>query len=84
MLSQADAALLVMDAKKGITKKLKYHIHLAHFLGVSKWLVVLTKMDLIDYDQDRFKQICKDCHHFFKTLNASNRSIKLCEVYSKS
>lgn len=62
--SQADAALLVVSAEKGgfeagISEQgqTKEHALLAKTLGVGQLVVVVNKMDTVDYSQDRFNEI---------------------------
>lgn len=62
--SQADAALLVVSAEKGgfeagISEQgqTKEHALLAKTLGVGQLVVVVNKMDTVEYSQDRFNEI---------------------------
>lgn len=62
--SQADAALLVVSAEKGgfeagISEQgqTKEHALLARTLGVEQLVVVVNKMDTVDYSEDRFNEI---------------------------
>src|SRR5579872_3564261 len=47
--ANADAALLVIDAKEGVAEQSKRHGYLLHLLGVSQIAVAVNKMDLIGY-----------------------------------
>jgi elongation factor 1-alpha len=62
--SQADAALLVVSAEKGgfeagISEQgqTKEHALLAKTLGVGQLIVVVNKMDTVDYSEDRYTEI---------------------------
>ncbi len=55
--SQADAALLVVSVAEGIEDQTRQHLFLAKTLGISHLVVVVNKMDLAGYSQDRFKTI---------------------------
>lgn len=62
--SQADAALLVVSAEKGgfeagisAQGQTKEHALLAKTLGVGQLVVVVNKMDTVDWSQDRFNEI---------------------------
>lgn len=55
--SQAEAAVLLVDAHEGIREQTRRHAYLIHLLGIEKLIVVANKMDLIDYKHDRFHEI---------------------------
>ena len=55
--SQADAAVLVVDAKDGIMEQTKEHVALAKTLGVDQLIVAINKMDRVNYDQKRFEEL---------------------------
>lgn len=55
--SQADAALLLVDAAEGVREQTLRHAYLLHLLGIRQVVVVINKMDRVDYDDDRFREI---------------------------
>ncbi|MDD5022935.1 MAG: translation elongation factor EF-1 subunit alpha [Candidatus ainarchaeum sp.] len=55
--SQADAAVLVISAKDGIEPQTKEHAFLAKVLGINQLAVNINKMDAVNYDEAKFKQI---------------------------
>src|SRR5690242_8904067 len=55
--SQADAALLIVDALEGVREQTRRHGYLLQLLGVHQIAVVINKMDRIDYDPARFEAI---------------------------
>jgi elongation factor 1-alpha len=55
--SQADAAVLVVDAKDGVMAQTKEHLFLAQTLGVDQLIVAINKMDAVDYDEQRFEEV---------------------------
>jgi elongation factor 1-alpha len=55
--SQADGAILVVDAKDGVQAQTKEHVFLARTLGINQMIVAINKMDSIDYNQDRFNEV---------------------------
>ncbi len=58
--SQADAALLIVDAAEGVREQTRRHGYLLQLLGVHQIAVVINKMDRIDYDPARFEEIKKE------------------------
>lgn len=53
----ADVAILLVDAKNGITSQTRRHLAICAMLGVHDVLACVNKMDLVDYDEARFDEI---------------------------
>ncbi len=58
--STADLAILLVDARKGVIVQTRRHAYLAHLIGVKNIVLAVNKMDLIDFDRDRYDAICDD------------------------
>ena len=58
--STADAAVVRIDAAKGVLIQSRRHAYIASLLRVRHVLVAVNKMDLIDYDEARFRAIERD------------------------
>lgn len=67
--SRAEAALLVIDANEGIRENSKRHGHILSMLGIKQVVVLVNKMDLIDYDQDRFNKITNEFSEFLSKIH---------------
>jgi bifunctional enzyme CysN/CysC len=55
--SQADGALLIIDALEGVRDQTRRHGYLLHLLGVKQVAVVVNKMDRVDFSEARFRTI---------------------------
>src|SRR3982074_469432 len=55
--SQADAALLLIDAAEGVRDQTRRHGYLLHLLGIHQVAVVINKMDRVGFDEQRFHDI---------------------------
>jgi len=55
--STADAAVVLIDASKGVLIQSRRHAYIASLLRVGHVLVAVNKMDLIGYDEARFRAI---------------------------
>ncbi len=55
--SQADAALLIIDAAEGVRDQTRRHAYLLHLLGIHQVAVVVNKMDRVGFDEGRFHEI---------------------------
>lgn len=58
--SNADVALVLVDAKNGMTTQSRRHLFISSLLGISHIVVAVNKMDAVDYDQKRFEEIKAD------------------------
>jgi bifunctional enzyme CysN/CysC len=58
--SQADAAVLIIDALEGVRDQTRRHGYLLHLLGVKQVAVVVNKMDRVDFSAARFNAISKE------------------------
>jgi len=67
--ASAEAALLIIDAKEGIQEQSKRHGYILSLLGIKQVCVVVNKMDLIDYSQEKFNVIKNEMNVFLKKLN---------------
>ncbi|MBL7131200.1 MAG: hypothetical protein ISS45_07350 [Candidatus Omnitrophica bacterium] len=69
--SQAQAAILVVSAKlsEGIQEQTRIHILLAKMLGIKQLFVAVNKMDLVEYNKERFKAIKYEINEFLKAGN---------------
>ena len=66
--STADVALILLDARKGITEQSRRHAFLATLLGVPHVVVCVNKMDLVDYAESVFEQIRDEFSEFATRL----------------
>jgi bifunctional enzyme CysN/CysC len=73
--SQADAALLLVDAAEGVREQTRRHGYLLQLLGVHQIAVVINKMDRIDYDAARFNAIKKELTDHLGSLGLTPSAI---------
>ncbi|MCC7037621.1 MAG: adenylyl-sulfate kinase [Alphaproteobacteria bacterium] len=71
----ADAAILVVDAKEGVKEQTKRHAYLLHLLGLQQILVVINKMDLVDYSEARFREVSAEITAYLAGINVKPHSI---------
>ena len=70
--STADAAVILVDARKGVLPQTRRHAYLAHLLGVHHIVVAVNKMDLVGFDEAVFERIRKDFLSFGSTLDIAD------------
>ncbi|PKM50607.1 MAG: sulfate adenylyltransferase [Firmicutes bacterium HGW-Firmicutes-7] len=67
--ANAEAALLIIDAKEGVQEQSKRHGYILSLLGIQKIYVIVNKMDLIDYSEERFTTIKQEMNEFLNSLH---------------
>lgn len=66
--STCDLAILLIDARKGVLDQTRRHSFISTLLGIKHLVVAINKMDLVEYDQERFEQIKQDYLDFAAQL----------------
>ncbi len=67
--SNANLAIILIDARNGITDQTKRHSILSAILGIPHVLVCINKMDLVNYSESHYKKIETDYLVFAEQLN---------------
>ena len=66
--SNADLAVILIDARKGVLTQTRRHSYLVHLLGIRHIVLAVNKMDLVDYDQATFDAIVADYRAFADSI----------------
>ena len=66
--SQAEAAVLIVDAVEGVKEQTKRHAYILSMLGLDQVIVAVNKMDLVHYDQKRFLEVRDELLNFLREL----------------
>jgi len=66
--SNADVAVILVDARKGILTQTRRHSYIVSLVGIKKIVLAVNKMDLIDYDQKKFEAIQQEYADFATDL----------------
>ena len=67
--STANLAIILIDATKGVITQTRRHTYLVSLLGIKHVVLAVNKMDLVDYRQEVFNDICADYKAFVSQLN---------------
>lgn len=70
--STADAAVMMVDARKGLLPQTRRHSYLVSLLGIRHILVAINKMDLVDYSESAFNSIVQDYRELAEHLGLDN------------
>ena len=55
--STADLAIILLDARKGVVEQTRRHAYIASILRTPHVIVAVNKMDLVDFSEERFREI---------------------------
>jgi len=69
--SQAEAAILIVDANEGVQEQTKRHSYILGLLGLKQVIVAVNKMDLVNYSEKKFKEVKKELNAFLISLGIS-------------
>jgi bifunctional enzyme CysN/CysC len=67
--STADLAVILIDARYGVLTQTKRHSFIVSLLGIRHVVVTINKMDLVDFSQARFDEICEAYRDFAARLD---------------
>jgi bifunctional enzyme CysN/CysC len=70
--SNADLAVLLVDARKGVLVQTRRHAYIAALLGISRLIVAVNKMDMVGYDEAVFQAIESEFRAFAGKLRVAN------------
>ncbi len=66
--AQADAAILVVDVTENIKEQTRRHLVILKLLGIRSIIVVVNKMDCVDYKKSAFDSVKRSILDFFETI----------------
>jgi len=67
--SQAQAAVLLVDATVGIEEQTRRHAYILNLLGIYQVIVAINKMDLVNYSEDQYNKVKTQTQKFLRSLN---------------
>jgi bifunctional enzyme CysN/CysC len=70
--STAEAAVLLIDARLGVSVQTRRHAYILSLVGVKHILIAVNKIDLKDYSRQLFEDICADFESFAQGLGFSS------------
>ena len=66
--SRAEAALLVIDAKEGVQENSRRHGFMLSLLGIEKVVILINKMDLVNYSHEHFEKVKAEYSSFLEQI----------------
>jgi small GTP-binding protein len=68
----AQVGILVVSAPNGVEEQTRRHSFLLHMLGITKMVVAINKMDLMDYHEEPFQKLKDETSRLLSSLGFSN------------
>ncbi|ACG78674.1 sulfate adenylate transferase, subunit 1/adenylylsulfate kinase cysN/C [Phenylobacterium zucineum HLK1] len=66
--STADAAVILIDARKGVLTQTRRHSYLVSLLGIRQVVLAINKMDLVDWSREVFDAIVEEYRDFARQI----------------
>ena len=67
--STANLAIVLVDATKGVITQTRRHTYLVSLLGIKHVVLAVNKMDLVDFSEAKFNEICAEYKQFVSQLD---------------
>jgi len=67
--SNSDVSVVLLDASRGITEQSKRHAFISSLLALDHMIVVVNKMDLVDYSEEVYENIKEEYKMFLSNLD---------------
>lgn len=67
--STCELAIILIDARHGVQVQTRRHSFIVSLLGIRHVIIAVNKMDLVDYSEERYNEICEEYREFAKTLD---------------
>ncbi len=73
--SHADIAILLIDARYGVQIQTRRHATLCAMLGIRNIAVAVNKMDIVEWSDQRFREIEADVHQLAKRVGITDAAV---------
>jgi sulfate adenylyltransferase subunit 1 len=73
--SFAQLSIILLNAKTGVLVQTRRHARICSLMGIKHFVFAINKMDLVNYDEERFIEISKSIEELAKSLGISGYTI---------
>ena len=73
--SNAHVAVLLVDARAGVLRQTRRHARIAKLLGIRHFVAAINKIDLVDFDEHRFREVEAELAQMTARLGAADLSV---------
>jgi bifunctional enzyme CysN/CysC/sulfate adenylyltransferase subunit 1 len=68
--STANLSIVLVDARQGVIEQTRRHTYIASLLGIPHLVIAVNKMDLVDWSEERFREIRDEIEGFLPKLGS--------------
>jgi bifunctional enzyme CysN/CysC len=79
--STADVSVVLIDARRGVLEQSKRHAFISALLGIPQMVVAINKMDLVDYSQERYRELIEEFEAFAEKLRGGKNPRRTATSY---
>ncbi|MDT5093043.1 MAG: bifunctional enzyme CysN/CysC [Mycobacterium sp.] len=73
--SNAHVAILLVDARAGVLRQTRRHARIAKLVGITHFVATVNKIDLVDFDQQRFAEVEDELQQMTARLGAADITV---------
>ncbi len=73
--SNAHVAILLVDARAGVLRQTRRHARIAKLLGIKHFVATVNKIDLVDFDENRFDEVSAELQQMAARLGGAELSV---------
>ncbi|MCM1412403.1 MAG: adenylyl-sulfate kinase [Lachnospiraceae bacterium] len=73
--SFADLAVILVDAAKGLLVQTRRHVRICALMGIRHFVFAVNKMDLVGYEEQRFREIELDIEKLMLSFPSDTRTV---------
>ena len=74
-MSTSQVVVLLIDARHGVVEQTRRHLNVAALLGVRHVVLAVNKIDLVDYDEQVFRDIEAEFHKIAQRLDITDTTV---------
>ena len=75
--STAQLAIILVDARKGMLTQTRRHSYLTKLVGIKNIIVAVNKMDLVNYDENEYQNICEEYNSFASDIKLNQPEVNI-------
>ena len=75
--STAQLAIILVDARKGMLTQTRRHSYLTKLVGIKNIIVAVNKMDLVNYDENEYQNICEEYNSFASAIKLNKPEVNI-------
>jgi len=75
--STAQLAIILVDARKGMLTQTRRHSYLTKLVGIKHIIVAVNKMDLVDYNENEYQNICEEYNFFASAIKLDQPEVNI-------